>query len=97
MGMKISQQFQSMFARSMFARSMFARSVLVSAFVVAVPGVAAALPAAGSDAPVPLCGEDKADKGDSTQQDDKRSEKKDAKKTDKKQVKDEKNAGKGAV
>jgi len=92
MAMKISQQFQSMLARSMFARS-----VLVSAFVVAVPGVAAALPAVGSDAPVPLCGEEKADKGDSAQPDDKRSEKKDAKKTDKKQNKDEKNATKGAA
>jgi hypothetical protein len=85
MAMKISQPFQAMFARS----------VLLSALV-AVPSVAAALPAVGPDAPVSLCGEEKADKGDSAQ-DDKRSEKKDAKKTDKKQGKDDKNDGKGAA
>jgi len=78
---------------------MFAGSVLVSASV-AIPGVAAAaLPAVGPDAPVSLCGEETAEKGDSAQDDkaSQKNEKKDAKKSDKKHGKDEKNAGKGAA
>ena len=67
--------------------------VLVSVFA-AVPGMAAS-PAVGSDAPVSLCGGDKAEKAEKSEKTD--STVKSEKKNDKKDAKDEKSATKGAA
>jgi hypothetical protein len=67
--------------------------VLVSVFA-AVPGMAAS-PAVGSDAPVSLCGGDKAEKAEKTEKTD--TTVKTEKKTDKKDAKDDKSATKGAA
>ena len=67
--------------------------VLVSVFA-AVPGMAAS-PAVGSDAPLSLCGGDKAEKAEKTEKTD--TTVKTEKKTDKKDAKDDKSATKGAA
>jgi hypothetical protein len=68
--------------------------VLVSMFV-AAPGMAASLPSVGSDAPVSLCGDDKAAKSEKSEKSD--SALKSEKKDDKKESKDEKNDTKGSA
>lgn len=69
--------------------------VLVSVFA-AVPGMAAS-PAVGSDAPVSLCGGDKAEKAESEKTEKSDTTVKTEKKNDKKDAKDEKSATKGAA
>jgi len=67
--------------------------VLVSVFA-AVPGMAAS-PAVGSEAPVSMCGGDKAEKAEKSEKTD--TTVKTDKKNDKKDAKDEKNPTKGAA
>jgi hypothetical protein len=68
--------------------------VLVSVFA-AVPGMAASSSAVGSDAPLSLCGGDKASNAEKTEKSD--TTVKTEKKTDKKDAKDDKSATKGAA
>jgi hypothetical protein len=69
--------------------------VLISVFA-AVPGMAAS-PAVGSDAPLSLCGGDKAEKAESEKTDKTDTTVKTEKKTDKKNAKEDKSAPKGSA